>query len=109
MVLYLPFFSNKESCARLPFRHESAGFEDGRLLKNIRNRRMYSGLKNRNERRRSDCLGTVVCTRNGTFTKDDPVFLQITVVKISFFEFGLSICFRAGKVIETTKLFQDFW
>lgn len=32
----------------------------------------------------------------------------ITVVKISFFEFGLSICFRAGKVIETTKLFQGF-
>ena len=29
--------------------------------------------------------------------------------KISFFEFGLSICFRAGKVIETTKLFQGFW
>ena len=52
MVLYLPFFSNKESCARLPFRHESAGFEGGRLLKNIRKRRMYSGLNNRNERRR---------------------------------------------------------
>ena len=26
---------------------------------------MYSGLKNRNERRRSDCPGTVVCTCNG--------------------------------------------
>ena len=91
LVLYLPFFPNKESCARLPFRHESAGFEGGRLLKNIRNRRMYSGLNNRNERRRSDCLGTVVCTLNGpenyrllfTCTKEDSMVLKITVVKIS--------------------------
>ena len=29
---------------------------------------MYSGLKNRNERRRSDCLGIVVCTLNGPET-----------------------------------------
>ena len=129
LVLYLPFFPNKESCARLPFRHESAGFEGGRLLKNIRNSRMYSGLNNRNERRRSDCLGTVVCTLNGpenywllfTCTKEDSMVLKITVVKMSvgktkytgFWawtrDFGLSICFRAGKVIETfEKLFQGF-
>ena len=38
-----------------------------------------------------------------TFTKDDPVVVQTTVIKIAFFDFGLSICFRAGKVIETSR------
>ena len=95
-----------------------------------RRKTMYSGLNNRNERRRSDCLGTVVCTLNGpenywlffTFTKENSMVLKITVIKISvgktkytgFWawtrDFGLSICFRAGKVIETFEnLFQGFW